>query len=130
MPKVANTQILLFILIIKNLSLTTCQNETHPLPPLEISIPIATGEKRYQNLPNINGMMDTAQIQTRPATRYREISLHLTKPNLAQAKFLGPSTNSEINGSWQISILQKVLVANSSKLGLCVDIPRTNSMVL
>ena len=130
MPKVANKQILLFIAIIKLLYLIVCQNEIHTLPLQEFPLPIATGEKRYQNPPNINGMMDTAQIQTRPATRYREISLHLTKPNLAQAKFLGQSTNSEIHGCWQISILQKVLVANSSKLGLCVDIPRTNSMVL
>ncbi len=72
--------------------------------------------------------MNTVQIQTRTPTRYREISLHLTKPNLKLAKFWGQSTQNEILGSWQISNLQKVMVAKLPKLALSEGNPRVNPM--
>ncbi len=130
MPKVANSQILLFILIIKNLSLTTCQHENDTLPALEFPFPIATGEKKYPNPSHINDMMDTGQNQTRTMNSYRDISLHLTKPKPRIAKFSGQLTQCSILGTRRISTPQKVLDANFPKLASRKGINTTNPMVL
>ena len=113
MQKITKTNVLLLILILQIIVLARGQNENNTIAGTKPSHPIATGGILYQDTTHVNGMTDTAQIFFRTNTRYRDHSLHLTKPNLKMARHCEVSTFGIKQGTLQISLPQKVLVTNS-----------------
>jgi hypothetical protein len=113
MQKITKTYVLLLIVILQIIVLATGQNENNIIAGTKHPHPIATGGILYQDSTHVNGMTDTAQIFFRSNTRYRDHSLHLTKPSLKRAKHYEVSTVGIKHEILQIPLLQKVLVTNS-----------------
>jgi hypothetical protein len=117
MSKVKNTKVLLFIIIrIQNLTLAIYQNENKTLPWLKIPHPMATGGIMYCYTSHVSGMMETAQTHIWTSSRYRDQSLHLTKPKLSLSRIAMQFQSLEVFEIMKKFLLQKVMVTNLQKL--------------